>query len=436
MGPNQLPESAAVPALSEESARAELFAKTEFRAPGWLVPLLALLAIAGFGYFLFRVAAGGDPHPWRVYLQDLMLFMGIAQGAVIYTVTMTISKSKWSRPVRRLANSFVLFLPVAFLLSLPLYFAMDRLWPWVAHPLAEKAAYLNPTFFTIRGLAAMAILFSVSLYFVYQFVRLDAGLLRGRARGWRRDLYTRLSAGWRGDAEEVAACDARRTLVAPILALVYVVTYSFVAFDYEMSLDPHWYSTLFGAWTFMAALLSGIAATGILVALLPGWLGLERYLVPTHRHDQGKMTFALATFWMYLTWSQIHVIWYGKMDEDWPYLLLRQNEYAPVVIGMVACTWFIPFIGLLGVAPKKNPATLALFSAVVLLGQWIQHWLVIVPSVASAPRLPLGLDELLITAGFGGLFGLTTLAFLRAFPAIDTTVAHLVRPYRPVQPHP
>jgi len=203
-----------------------------------------------------------------------------------------------------------------------------------------------------------------------------------------------------------------------------------------MSLDPHWYSTLFGAWIFMSAFLSGIAATGILIAWPPRWLGLERYFVPTHRHDQGKMTFAFAVFWMYLTWSQIHVIWYGKMEDDWPYVLLRMEQYPAVVIAMVACVWFIPFIGLLGVAPKKNPVTLTLFSGVVLLGQWIQHWVVIVPSLAAEPRTPFGLDELLISLGFAGLFGLTTVLFLRAFPALDTRHAHRVRPYRPVQPHP
>jgi hypothetical protein len=400
------------------------------------VPLFAVLAVVGFGYLVFRLVSGEDPHPWHVYLQDLMWCMGIAQGAVMYTAVMNVAKAKWGRPVRRLAESFVLFLPAAFLLSLPLYFAMNRIWPWVTHPVEANAAYLNPTFFTVRDVLAMAILFGLSLVFVRHSLRLDAGLLAGRATGWRRFLYERLSRGWRGEAEEIARAQARRTVLAPILIVVYAVTYSVLAFDYEMSLDPHWYSTLFGAWTFISAFLGGIAATGILVAWLPRWLSLERYYVPTHRHDQGKLTFAFCVFWMYLTWSQIHVIWYGKTMEDWPYLLLRQNEYAPVVIAMVAGVWFIPFVGLLGIAPKKNPVTLSLFSSVVLLGLWLQHWVVIMPSVSQAPRLPLGLDELLITCGFAGLLGLLVIAFLRAFPAIDTTVAHLVRPYRAVQPHP
>ncbi|MFN2431430.1 MAG: hypothetical protein ABR599_01155 [Gemmatimonadota bacterium] len=432
--PSQVPTLAAAP--TEAQAREEIFSRTAFAAPAWLVPLFAVLAIVGFGWFTFRLVSGEDPHPWRIYLQNLMLFMGIAQGAVIYTVAMNLAKARWSRPVRRLAEAFVLFLPLAFLLSLPLYFVMEHLWPWVTHPVEQKAAYLNAPFFTARGVAGMLILFTLSLYFVYLSVRADAVLLRERASGWRRDLYERLSAGRRGDQEELVRIHERRSLVAPILAVVYAVTYSVFAFDFLMSLDPHWYSTLFGAWIFMSAFLSGIAATSVLVASVPRWLGLERYYVPTHLHDQGKMTFAFCVFWAYLTWAQFIVIWYGKMAEDWPYVLLRAQQYPVAALAMIACVWFIPFIGLLGVAPKRNRVTLALFSGIILLGQWLQYWVAIVPSLAPETRSPLGLDELLITFGFAGLFGLATVLFLRAFPALDTREAHLVRPYRPVQPHP
>jgi hypothetical protein len=436
MGRYQLPEAAPEPALSEEEARAEIFATLDSRPPAWLVPLFSLLAVVGFGYFAFRLSATDDPHPWRIYLQNLMLFTGIAMGGVMYTVAMNIAKAKWGRPVRRLAESFVLFLPFAFLLSLPLYAVMERIWPWVSQPVEEKAAYLNPGFFIARGVVAMLVLFSLGLYFVYHSIRPEVGLLRNRATGWRKAWYERLAANWRGDDEEAERSTERRTVVAPILVLAFAYLYSVIAWDYLMSLDPHWFSTLFGAWIFMSAFLSGIAATSILLAWVPRWLHLERYVLPTHRHDQGKMTFAFATFWAYLTWSQIIVIWYGKMAEDWPYMLLRAEQYTAVVIAMVACVWFIPFVGLMAVTAKRNPATLTLFASISLLGLWIQLWVVIVPSVAERPRVPFGLDELLITLGFAGLFALLATLFLRTFPAIDTRIAHLVRPYRPVQPHP
>lgn len=436
MGSPAVTEAPAVAGVSEEEARAEIFTRSAAPVPPWLAPFFGLLAVAGFGWFVFRLASGDDPHPWRIYLLNLVLFTGIAQGGVMYTVAMNLAKARWGRPVRRLAESFVLFLPLAFLLSLPLYPEMERLWPWVEHPVEEKQAYLNPTFFTLRGVLGMLLLFGLTLYFVYLSVRSEAGLLRARARGWRRSLYDRLSAGWRGDTEEAARSAGRRTVLAPVLALTFAVTYSVLAFDYLMSLDPHWFSTLFGAWVFMSAFLSGIAATGILLTLLPRRLGLARYVLPSHRHDHGKMTFAFATFWVYLTWSQFLVIWYGKISEDWPYVLHRWESYGAPSLAMLACVWFIPFVGLLGVAPKRNPLTLGLFSAVILVGLWIKFWVLIVPSVAAEPRSPLAVDELVITLGFAGLFALATLLFLRAFPIFDTREAHLVRPYRPVQPHP
>ncbi|MBA2565541.1 MAG: hypothetical protein H0V09_08990 [Gemmatimonadetes bacterium] len=436
MAAHTLPAGSAVQPLTPEEARAEILAAGERQPPGWLLPLFGMLAIVGFGWFAVRVASGDDPHPWRIYLQNLMLFTGIAQGAVMYTVAMTVAKAKWGRPVRRLAESFVLFLPVAFLLSLPLYGVMDQLWPWVEHPVEAKQAYLNPGFFTIRGVVGMLLLFGLSLCFVYHSLRPEVGRLRDSVQGRRRDVYDRLSAGWRGDVEEAERSDARRTLLAPILALVFAVTYSLLAWDYLMSLDPHWYSTLFGAWIFMSAFLSGIAATGILVAWVPRWLGLERYWTPSHRHDQGKMTFAFATFWAYLTWSQFIVIWYGKLAEDWPYLLHRGQHYPAVVIAMLLLVWFIPWVGLMGIAPKRNPVTLSLFSGILLLGLWVKLWLLIVPSVSPETRSMLGLDELLVTLGFAGLFALTTTLFLRTFPVLDTRDAHLIVPYRPIQPHP
>ena len=188
--------------------------------------------------------------------------------------------------------------------------------------LQSKQAYLNLPFLIARNVVGAVALFGIALYFVYLMVRPDLELTRaasdddpGRAR-WRAGL----TAGWIGqEAEEVRSWH-RLQVISPALILVYAVVMSMFAIDWAMSLEPHWYSTLFGGWFFMGAFWAGIAVTAVAIArLIPLHADFRTAMGLQQRHDLGKLAFGFTVFWTYLFWSQYIVIWYGKLpwEQAW-----------------------------------------------------------------------------------------------------------------------
>src|SRR5690606_6233823 len=174
-------------------------------------------------------------------------------------VIVTITKGLWSRTTRRIALSFVAFVPLSYILVLPILLGAGHIFPWIEEPVAGKTAYLNVPFLWVRHLIALAALVVVSLVFAYWSLRPDMGLLREQTTGKLRGLYDRLSANWRGQEAEELLAHRRIAVIGPIFAIVYAIALTFVAFDFIMSLEPHWLSTLIGPYFFMAGLQIGRA---------------------------------------------------------------------------------------------------------------------------------------------------------------------------------
>jgi hypothetical protein len=301
----------------------------------------------------------------------------------------------------------------------------------VAHPITTppvKAFWLQPGFMFARDAAALIVLYAMSIWFVYHSVRPDAALLAAGAQGARKSLYARLTEGYaaRGEAFSIA----RRTTLAPILIVTYAVCMSLVAFDVIMSLAPHWLSNLLGGFFFMGAWLSGLMSLALIMLWARRHYELESLITARHLHDLGKLCFGFTVFWCYLFFSQFLVIWYGNMPEETSFLFLRMMspEWQTISTAMVVMVFVIPFWGLISVAAKKTPGALATFAVISLLGIWVDRFVLTVPSIVqqTADRsLPLGWQELLVTLGFAGAWGLSWLWFLTRFPIVSPTiVAH------------
>ena len=124
----------------------------------------------------------------------------------------------------------------------------------------------------------------------------------------------------------------------------------------------------------------------------------------------------------YLFFSQFIVIWYGNMPEETSFMMLRlaAQPWRPIGILTVILVFLIPFWGLMGVVPKKTPAILGTFAVISLVGLWLDRWVFVVPSIVQhAARAPLGWTELLVTAGFAGVWGLTHVFFARRYPIVS-----------------
>ena len=211
---------------------------------------------------------------WQSYVSNWMFFTNMAVGAVLFAVVTWITKAQWNWSVRRVSLSFVAFLPFSFLLFLPLLTLGEAYFPWIlemSHDpiLQKKAAYLNMPFLVVRNVIGLLVLFGTAMYFAYLSLRPDMGLCevemnQGKRKAWRN----RLVAGWNGQQEEETKSYQSMLKLGPAFVIIYFVIMSVISYDWVMSLEPHWFSTMMGPWFFMGAFWSGIAATAVAVVFL------------------------------------------------------------------------------------------------------------------------------------------------------------------------
>lgn len=388
--------------------------------PRWITSGLGLLVVAGAGMFLLG-ASGRDPlRAWQAYLVNFLFWSGIGQAGLVFAGIQEMTGAKWGRPIRRIAEGMAAFLPISFVLFPALFSGRTIIFPWIQNPIPQKQAWLNVPFLFMRDAAALLLLGGLSLIFLYFTLRPDAEAAEELGPRWALPLYATLRMGWRGRAAEL---DRRRQVLAvlsPILAIGYCLGLTLIAFDLVMSLDPSWSSTLFGAYFFIGNLYVGLACLALLATAARRLLRLEHLITPAQFHDLGKLLFAFCMITGDFFWSQFLVIWYGNLPEETGFILLRARQlpWMPISWTVLLVSFLGAFLVLLSRRLKEHPAGLSAVAAAILLGMWLERFLLVVPSLWRGSSLPLGLPELLITGGFAALFLLALLAFGRAFPLL------------------
>lgn len=379
--------------MAEHALRSEVLARLERPLPAYLRPLLVLLALAGVATFVLLLGGADPARAWRAYHVNWLFWTGLSQAGILFAATQVIVGARWSYPIRRMAEASAAFLPVSFVLFLVLWLGRADVFPWVRHPILEphvKAFWLRAGFLFARDIAGLLVLYGLSFWFLSHSLRADTAALRG-------------------DAAALARSEERLVRLAPGIVVAYALVMSLLAFDLIMSLAPQWTSNLLGAFFFMGAWLTGLMSLALLAIFWRRHLGVEHLVTPKTLHDLGKLGFGFSVFWAYLFFSQFLVIWYGNMPEETSYLFLRmvRPEWRGISGAMVVLVFLIPFWGLIGVVPKKTPALLGTFATISLCGVWVDRYVLTVPSmVQQAPALPLGWQEVLVTAGFLGIWGL------------------------------
>jgi hypothetical protein len=372
-----------------------------------------------------------DPdQAWRAYVVNWLFFTSIACGAMLLVAATTIVKARWNWSVRRVGLAFSAFLPVSFILLLPMLGLGEDYFPWIeamAHdPIVQKkAAYLNMPFLITRNVVGLALLFCGFLYMAYVYLRPDLGLVKdggGSAGGdaGRIRWAQRLTQGWRGQEKEEVRSYRTLKKMAPGLVVLYAAVMSIVAFDWAMSLEPHWYSTIFGAWFFMGALWGGVAATAWAVVYAKGRdPDLNKLMGVQQLHDLGKLSFAFTVFWAYLFFSQYLVIWYGKLPWEQAWIIHRaEAPWSDLSVLAVLLCFVIPFAGLIGRKAKMTPWILRLFAAVILIGLWLERYLMVVPSIHDGHPTITMLEPAIGLLFLGLLLG-SVRWFLSTFPAVQ-----------------
>ncbi len=387
---------------------------------------LGIFAV-GLAGFVFALTTDAD-RAWQSYVSNWLFFTNIAMGAMLLTVVTWITKAKWNWSVRRVSLAFVAFLPISFVMFLPMLGLGESYFPWITEVaqdpiLQKKAAYLNMPFLLTRNVVGVLVLFGASFYFAYLALRPDMGLTRGHADSDAgRDAWCdRLTQGWLGQEVEEVVSYRRLTRLAPAFVIVYALVMSIFAYDWVMTLEPHWYSTMMGPWFFMGAFWSGIAATGVAVTLLKrGDALLNKAMGRQQLHDLGKLTFAFCVFWTYLFFAQYLVIWYGKLPWEQAWIIHRAEEpWGKWAALMVVMCFVIPFAGLIGRKAKMNPVVFRSIAIVLLAGLWLEKHLMVAPSIRSPDTPTLGPTELFVALMFLGLFLYSVRWFLSTFPLMQ-----------------
>jgi hypothetical protein len=349
--------------------------------------ICGILAVIGFGgaLLLANGAEGGMDSLLETYLVSFAFFLSISLGALFFVLLQHCTRAGWSVVVRRVAEAVAANVWLMAILAVPVILGMHRLYHWAdagaaAHDplLASKTGFLNPTFFVIRLVIYFAI-WGVMASFLHR---------------------TSVAQDVSGDP---ALTLRMERLSAPGMVL-FALSLNFAAFDLLMSLDPHWYSTIFGVYYFAASVVGFLAVMPKILYAIQARGILKNAVTVEHYHDVGKLLFAFIVFWAYIAFSQYMLIWYGNLPEETEWFLKRQTgEWTTVSLILIFGHFLIPFLLLVSRMIKRRPLLLAITGSYVALMCWIDiYWLVIPEFSPGVARF--GLLDVLCALGMGGLY--------------------------------
>jgi len=264
-----------------------------------------------------------------------------------------------------------------------------------------------------------------SLTYLYLPMVPDLAAVRDRSRGLRRKIYSLLALGWQGTATQWNRLERAISIMAVIIVPVAVSVHTIVSWDFAMTLNPMWKSTIFGPYFVVGAIFSGIAALILAMAVLRKILRLEEYLKPLHFDNLGKLLLTMSCLWFYFTFAEYLTVWYN--NEPHELVVFRSKvsgRYAPLFWTMMAGNFVIPMI-LLGIRRLRTITGTAIAAFTVVVAMWLERFLIIVPTLAH-PRLPFVRGtyaptwvEITITVGTVAYFALLYLIFTKLFPIIS-----------------
>jgi hypothetical protein len=382
--------------------------------------LLLVLSVPGALLLVSEALGRGDLRAWQIYLVNLLFWSGFSQAGVVLSALMYMTNARWERNLRHIFEGLTFFSPVAFVLFLVLFLGRDTIFPWIETPIPEKAVWLNITFLFVRESFLLLVLNILNVVFLYYSFRPDAGLLLERQGPPAGYLVRKIAGGWGDYKAEKARSESALKRLSPVIMIAYALVYSVVAFDFIMSLAPHWYSTLFGAYYFITNLYLGLAGITVWVIVLSYALKLDGYITQSHLHDLGKLVFAFCLIGLDFFWSQYLVIWFGNIPEEISFLVVRLNDprWLPYTVAVVSICFVLPFVLLLSHRLKTSRPWLLALAALVFVGLWLERYILVVPSLWHGEGTPLGWPEAAITLSFLSGFVWVYLLFMERFPLL------------------
>lgn len=323
------------------------------------------LVVAGIGILGCVIGVfAARPQFFHAYLIAYLFFLGLALGSMAILMIQYITGGAWGAVIRRLLESATRTLPLMAVLFVPIAFGLTDLYEWarpehVAHDpiLQHKSLYLNVPFFLGRAVVYFAAWIGIA-YFLNR---------------WSR--------------EQDAAADPRLTRRLEMLSrgglLLYALTMTFASMDWGMSLEPHWFSTLYGVMFMGGQGLSTFAFMIPMAALLAARQPFARIISPAQFHDLGKLMLAFVMLWAYFALSQYLIIWSANLPEEIPWYLTRtKGGWQWVALVLVIVHFALPFLVLLSRDIKRHARAVSVVALILIGARFVDLFWLLRPAVA------------------------------------------------------
>jgi hypothetical protein len=326
---------------------------------------------------------------WGSLLMSNFYVMAIALAGVFFLAVQYVAEVGWSVQIKRVLMAMGTYLPFAgAFLILIFVVGHHDLYFWTHHEYYDKAspdydkildgkkAFLNVPFYVIRLVLYAGIWSYFALMLRKESLKED---IEGGVLNYKKSV--KLSA---------------------IFLVLFAVSSSTSAWDILMSIDAHWFSTLFGWYTFAGMFVSGLTVIAMLVVYLKR-NGYLQNVNDSHIHDMGKFMFAFSIFWTYLWFSQFMLIWYANLPEEVAYFAFRQDHFRVIFVLNFLINFFCPFLILMTRDSKRIKGLLLFIGSIMLIGHWLDVYLIVMPGVVGE-HATIGITEVGTTCFFAGLF--------------------------------
>jgi len=349
-----------------------------------LLSTVVLWGLFCWGYQLRRgigVAGIGRPVFWGFYLVNFVFWIGISHAGTLISAILRLTDAGWRKPVTRAAEAITVFALMIGGMFPVIHLGRAWLFYWLIPYPNSRLLWPNFRSPLLWDVAAIGTYLTGSTIYLFLPLIPDVAQLSQHATGWRRRLYRGLSLGWGGSDREWHALERAMKLMAAIILAVAVSVHTVVAWDFSMAIAPMWHSSIFGPYFVVGAIFSGIAALLLVMSIIRKTMHLERYLTPHHFNNLGKLLLLMSLLWLYFTVAENLTAWYGNEPREMNVFGARvRGNFSPYFWLMVTFNFVVPFV-LLGIRRLRSILTIAIASVTVLVGMWLERYLIIVPTL-------------------------------------------------------
>lgn len=378
---------------------------------------LILILIGYVGLVLTWFFGISDKVFYFSYLTSYFYWLSIILGGMFFIMVHYAFSSTWSVSIRRLMENTIMLIPLFTLPFLPVLYGMEKLFKWLPnhyywnthdfeadHLIQHKLAYLNEDSFIFRALLYFVLWNIISIYIYYNSIKHDR-------------------------TGEIKILENLRYFCMSPMGVFFFISLTGAGLDWHMSLDPHWYSTMFGVYTFAGAFLAFLAFLTFTIIRMQDQGYLKGIVSTEHFHDLGKYLFAFTVFYCYIAGAQFYFIWYSNIPEETIWYLHRWiGSWKIISVLLIVGKFFIPFFILIFRGSKRNIRLLQVMTIWILFMHYIDINFIIMPTVHKT-NFHFGLYDLFTMISFalifvGGFKFITTRSNL--VPLNDTELVHSI----------